>query len=182
MHMIYIYIYIYIYIERERERKELLFSTSACVHIMYVDIKNALCSSCPISGLPDFSWYCVPKREQIYQITTKCLYQIAVNIPNSSKYTKRPKYTKVVCLGIKIYNQTTVFHICRHLCTVWRREGWRIQPFFVANTFPDSTTPERYGDSGICGLLFYARSKALMLIISAGFTSLAPRLDVRMKS
>jgi hypothetical protein len=43
-------------------------------------------------GLPDFSWRHIPKREKIYQITTK--------------YTKRPKYTtwlQYIPKGLKIY-------------------------------------------------------------------------------
>jgi hypothetical protein len=36
------------------------------------------------AGLPDFSWHNIPKREQIYQITTKYLDQMII------KCTKRP--------------------------------------------------------------------------------------------
>jgi hypothetical protein len=42
--------------------------------------------------------------------------------------------------------------------------------FFCRQYFPDSTIPERAGDTGRCGFLFYARSRALILIISAGCT------------
>jgi hypothetical protein len=42
--------------------------------------------------------------------------------------------------------------------------------FFVANTFQIQPFHKRAGDTGRCGFLFYARSRALILIISAGCT------------
>jgi hypothetical protein len=39
------------------------------------------------AGLPDFSWYKIPKRGKIYQMTTKCT-KWPLNISNSSKKAK----------------------------------------------------------------------------------------------
>jgi hypothetical protein len=36
------------------------------------------------AGLPDFSWYTVPKPEKMYQMNTKCT-KWSLNIPNIRK-------------------------------------------------------------------------------------------------
>jgi hypothetical protein len=45
-----------------------------------------------------------------------------------------------------------------------------LEGLFCRQYIPDSTIPLRTGNAGRCGLLFYARSIALVLIISAGCT------------
>jgi hypothetical protein len=37
------------------------------------------------AGLPDLSWYIIPKQEKMYQMTTKCSFQIVNNIPHVCK-------------------------------------------------------------------------------------------------
>jgi hypothetical protein len=52
-----------------------------------------------LAGLPDFSWYKIPKREKIYQITTSYIYQMSIkyNYIKTVKWTKCPyiKYTNI---------------------------------------------------------------------------------------
>jgi hypothetical protein len=62
------------------------------------------------SGLPDFSWYNIPKRVEIYQITTKYTKR-SYNIPKNSEYTTWPQNIQngsKICIqnGGKIYQKT----------------------------------------------------------------------------
>jgi hypothetical protein len=50
-------------------------------------------SSGSVSGLPDFPWFTIPKRGNIYQMTIKYVYQIATNY---KIYQMTIKYTNMV--------------------------------------------------------------------------------------
>jgi hypothetical protein len=93
-----------------------------------------------VSGLPDFSWYNIPKRGKIYQSTTKYtkwtqnMYtKWTEHLPNGHKIYQHlplqdpPKFTQIGILGLKIYHLATLPSLAKvhfspalrylHLCT-----------------------------------------------------------------
>jgi hypothetical protein len=101
-----------------------------------------------LAGLPDFSWYDIPKREKytkwrknmpmtkLFQMAKK-IYQMTKNIPNDEKYTNwqkntpngrkihkhhplpdPQKFTQIWIFGLKIYHLATLL--------AWRRGAVKI--------------------------------------------------------
>jgi hypothetical protein len=72
---------------------------------------NQLC--CCRTGLPDFSWYNIPKREEIYQITTN-MHQMTVKQTNLNKifqhllFQDPPKFTQIGIFCLKICHLATL--------------------------------------------------------------------------
>jgi hypothetical protein len=64
------------------------------------------------SGLPDFSWYNIPKREKPFQITIKYT-EWPQNIPNGRKNQHLPLQDppKIGIFGLKICHLATLMHI-----------------------------------------------------------------------
>jgi hypothetical protein len=66
------------------------------------------------SGLPDFSWYNIPKWEKLQQVTFKYT-KWPQNIPNGHKIYQHlslqdpPKFTQIGILGLKICHLATLF-------------------------------------------------------------------------
>jgi hypothetical protein len=65
------------------------------------------------TGLPDFPWYNIPKREKIYQITIKYT-KWPQSIPNGHKIYQNipsqvpPQFTQIIIFGLKIYQLATM--------------------------------------------------------------------------
>jgi hypothetical protein len=68
-------------------------------------------------GLPDFSWYKIPKREKIYQISTNCPQNITKDRKMDQSVHKiyqhlplqdPPKFTQIGIFGMKICHLATV--------------------------------------------------------------------------
>jgi hypothetical protein len=82
--------------------------------------------------LPDFSWYNLPTREKIYQMTTKC-------IPNGHKMYQHlslqdpPKFTQIGIFGLKMYNLATL-SISRS--TLWKGLSLILSTLLAENSKP----------------------------------------------
>jgi hypothetical protein len=73
------------------------------------------------SGLPDFSWYIIPKQEKMYQMNAKCT-KWSQNIPKVRKILQMdikyinilqsmygtPKFTQIGIFGLKINHLATL--------------------------------------------------------------------------
>jgi hypothetical protein len=72
-----------------------------------------------VTELPDFSWYKIPKRGNIYHKYHK-LYEIALTVPNGRKIyqmaIKRP--TPFIARSSKIYPNWDFW--CENTCTNWQ--------------------------------------------------------------
>jgi hypothetical protein len=61
----------------------------------------------------------------------------------------------------------SVFQLISTLfCKPLKNCSFEVNCLFCRQYLPDSTIPWRTGDTGRCGFLFYARSRALILILS----------------
>jgi hypothetical protein len=90
------------------------------------------------TGLPDFSWYNIPKQFKINQITRKYtkwpqntlnghkIYQIVVNRPKFHKIYQHlplqdpPKFTPIAIFGLKICHLATLIRNCLQQQQQWQ--------------------------------------------------------------